>query len=126
LQYAVFCPDRGPDSFQCTARRACRPVSSDFFPVYYNCGGLVISLLAATIAIGTNAKVSAVLFLVAVLFVFVRQILMLLNNRARDDEIPGIQSAGKRFKILRFVSVFINCSQSITLLAALGLIFWGH
>jgi len=96
-----------------------------FFPVYY-LWGLVISLLAATIAMGTNATVSAVLFLVAMLFVFVRQILMPLINRARDDELPGIQGAGRRFKILRFVSVFINGFQLITLLAVLGLIFWGH
>jgi len=96
-----------------------------FFPGYY-LWGLVVALLAAAIAMGTNATASVVLFLVAMLFVFVRQTLMPLINRARDDELLDIQGAGRRFKILHFVSVFINGFQLITLLAVLGLIFWSH
>ena len=91
------------------------------FPGYY-LWGLIIALIAAAIAMGTNATVSVALFLVALLFVFVRQTLMPRINHARDDELEGLPGAGERFKKLHLWSVLINGFQLLILLAVVGLL----
>jgi hypothetical protein len=96
-----------------------------FFPGYY-LWGTVVALIAAAIALGTNDTVSVALFLVALLFVFVRQTLMPLINRARDDELQGMQGAGRRFKTLHLLSVLINGVQLLMLIVVMGLLHWGY
>ncbi|MGB5275939.1 MAG: DUF4149 domain-containing protein [Gammaproteobacteria bacterium] len=87
-----------------------------FFPRYY-LWGLILALIAAAFAIPANAIVSTACFLVALLFVYVRQTLMPQINRARDDELQGMPGAGKRFKTLHMWSVAINGFQMLILLA---------
>ena len=77
------------------------------FPGYY-LWDLVIVLLSASIAMGTNAAASVALLLVAVLFVFERQSLMPSINNARDEELQDTPGTGRRFKYLHFSSVFGN------------------
>ena len=91
------------------------------FPGYY-LWGLIIALLAAAIAMGTNAAVSVALLLVALLFVFERQSLMPLINLARDEELQGNPGAGRRFKYLHFSSVLVNGLQLLLLLVVVGLL----
>ena len=96
-----------------------------FCPGYY-LWGLIIATIAAAIAMGTNAAVSVALFLVALLFVFVRQTLMPRINHARDGELEGLPGAGQRFKRLHLWSVLINGFQLLILLVAVGLLVWSH
>lgn len=91
------------------------------FPGYY-LWGLVIALLSAAVAMGTNAAVSAALLLVALLFVFERQTLMPLINHERDQELKGTPGAGRRFKYLHFSSVLVNGLQLLLLLVVMGLL----
>lgn len=53
--------------------------------------------------------------LVALLFVFARQSLMPISNRARDDDLHGVPGACKRFQILHRGSVIINGVQMLLL-----------
>ena len=91
------------------------------FPGYY-LWGLVIALLGAAIAMGTNATVSVALLLVALLFVFERQTLMPLINHERDQELQGTPGAGRRFKYLHFSSMLVNGLQLLLLLVVTGLL----
>lgn len=91
------------------------------FPVYY-LWGLVIALLSAAIAMGTNAAVSAALLLVALLFVFARQTLMPMINHARDEDLQGTPGAGRRFRYLHLSSVLVNGLQLLLLLVVTGLL----
>jgi hypothetical protein len=94
-----------------------------FFPHYY-LWGLVFALIAAAIAMSANAAASGVLLLVALLFVFARQVLMPHINRARDEELMGLSGAARRFKLLHLWSVLINVFQMLILLVAAFLLYW--
>jgi hypothetical protein len=94
-----------------------------FFPHYY-LWGLVFALIAAAIAMTANAAASVVLLLVALLFVFARQVLMPGINRARDDESMGLPGAARRFRLLHLWSVLINVFQMLILLVAAFLLHW--
>jgi hypothetical protein len=92
-----------------------------FFPHYY-LWGLVVALTTATLAFNSNAVVSVVCFLVALLFVFSRQILMPLINRERDAELQGVTGAAKRFNLLHRWSVLINIAQIAILFGVAALL----
>ena len=92
-----------------------------FFPKYYS-WGIVVAIIAATVASATNIVVAAACFLVALLFVIARQVLMPRINRARDDELNDVPGARKRFRLLHRWSVIINGAQMLLLVAAAYLV----
>ena len=94
-----------------------------FFPHYY-LWGLGIALIAAALAMDKNAEVSVVLLLVALLFVFARQLLMPQINHARDEELMGLPGASRRFKLLHLGSVLVNGFQILVLMAAVAMLYW--
>ena len=94
-----------------------------FFPNYY-LWGVIVALITAAIAMASSATIGVACLLVALLFVFARQILMPRINLARDQEAQGVAGASKRFKALHLWSVVINGFQMLVLLAAAGLILW--
>lgn len=55
-------------------------------------------------------------------FVFARQVLMPVINRARDAELAGDTAAGRRFRRLHGLSVLLNAAQWLAVLGALVLV----
>ncbi len=95
------------------------------FPWYYSTMGtttlvaLLGLLFSASQTTGWEVPLVA---LVLLGFVFARQVLMPLINRARDEELAGRAGAAHRFKRLHQASVLINGVQWIAVLAALVLV----
>ena len=85
------------------------------FPHYY-LWGLIIALVIALLAINTYPLVSVACSLVAMLFVYSRQILMPKINKLRDAQLQGDTGAGRHFKQLHRWSVLINAGQVLVLL----------
>lgn len=76
-----------------------------FFPKYY-LFGLVLSLIGLIIAIFDKNNMSLIVFLLIIIgFLFSRQFLMPLINKAKDN------NNEKKFNILHRVSVLINFIQ---------------
>ena len=87
-----------------------------FFPKYY-LFGLVLSLTGLIIAIFDKNNMSLIVFLLIIIgFVFSRQFLMPIINKAKDN------NNEKKFNILHRVSVLINFIQ-ISLCVFLLIIF---
>lgn len=87
-----------------------------FFPKYY-LFGLVLSLTGLIIAIFDKNNMSLIVFLLIIIgFLFSRQFLMPLINKAKDN------NKEKKFNILHRVSVLINFIQ-ISLCVFLLIIF---
>ena len=87
-----------------------------FFPKYY-LFGLVLSLTGLIIAIFDKNNMSIIIFLLIIIgFLFSRQFLMPLINKAKDN------NNEKKFNILHRVSVLINFIQ-ISLCVFLLIIF---
>ena len=87
-----------------------------FFPKYY-LFGLVLSLIGLIIAIFDKNNISLIVFLLIIIgFLFSRQFLMPLINKAKDN------NNEKKFNILHRVSVLINFIQ-ISLCVYLLIIF---
>ena len=87
-----------------------------FFPKYY-LFGLVLSLTGLIIAIFDKNNMSLIVFLLIIIgFLFSRQFLMPLINKAKDN------NNEKKFNILHRVSVLINFMQ-ISLCVFLLIIF---
>ena len=87
-----------------------------FFPKYY-LFGFVLSLTGLIIAIFDKNKMSLIVFLLIIIgFLFSRQFLMPLINKAKDN------NNEKKFNILHRVSVLINFIQ-ISLCVFLLIIF---
>jgi hypothetical protein len=92
------------------------------FPWYYLAMGatILIALTALILGAGVSATWEVVLAtLVLAGFVFARQVLMPLINRARDAELAGETGAARRFKRLHRMSVIINGVQWLAVLAVL-------
>ncbi len=92
------------------------------FPWYYLTMGAttLVALLALLFSASqTTGWEVPLVALVLLGFVFARQVLMPLINRARDDEVAGSAGAGRRFKRLHRTSVVINGVQWLAVLAAL-------
>ena len=76
-----------------------------FFPKYY-LFGLVLSLLGLIISIFEKNNISLIIFVILVIgFLFSRQFLMPIINKAKDD------NNEKKFKTLHRFSVLINFIQ---------------
>jgi hypothetical protein len=94
------------------------------FPRYY-LWGLVSAVLATLLAHFAKADGGVIVICagVTVLFVFTRQQLLPAINRARDargaDEI-----AARRFRRLHGLSMLVNLSQMLLLMAATGMLIW--
>ena len=87
-----------------------------FFPKYY-LFGLVLSLTGLIIAIFDKNNMSIIIFLLIIIgFLFSRQFLMPIINKAKDN------NNEKKFNILHRVSVLINLIQ-ISLCVFLLIIF---
>ena len=87
-----------------------------FFPKYY-LFGLVLSLIGLIIAIFDKNNMSIIIFLLIIIgFLFSRQFLMPIINKAKDN------NNEKKFNILHRVSVLINFIQ-ISLCVFLLIIF---
>ena len=87
-----------------------------FFPKYY-LFGLVLSLIGMIIAIFDKNNMSLIIFLLIMIgFLFSRQFLMPIINKAKDN------NNEKKFNILHRVSVLINFMQ-ISLCVFLLIIF---
>jgi len=87
-----------------------------FFPKYY-LFGLVLSLTGLIIAIFDKNNMSLIIFLLIIIgFLFSRQFLMPIINKAKDN------NNEKKFNILHRFSVFINFIQ-ISLCVFLLIIF---
>ncbi len=92
------------------------------FPWYYLTMGAttLVALLAMLFGPSHTANLEAPLVALVLLgFVFARQVLMPLINRARDEELAGRAGAAQRFKRLHQTSVMINAIQWLAVLAAL-------
>lgn len=95
------------------------------FPWYYFTMGAttLVALLASLFSPSHTAKWEAPLVALVLLgFIFARQVLMPLVNRARDEELAGRAGAAHRFKRLHQASVLINSVQWVAVLAALVLV----
>ena len=88
-----------------------------FFPKYY-LFGLVLSLTGLIIAIFDKNNMSLIIFLLIIIgFLFSRQFLMPIINKAKDN------NNEKKFNILHRFSVLINFIQ-ISLCVFLLIMFW--
>ncbi len=88
-----------------------------FFPQYY-LWGAILSVICALSAIGASLAISLTCALMAVLFIYARQILMPQINRARDSHKQGVIGAEDHFKKLHLRSVVINGFQLLSLFSA--------
>ncbi|MBK1668132.1 hypothetical protein CKO28_08795 [Rhodovibrio sodomensis] len=80
------------------------------FPVYY-LGMFAFAATAAAAAALVRPVDAVVLALVALGFLYARQVLMPRINALRDRELAGESAAGKRFERLHGLSVWINGAQ---------------
>ena len=95
------------------------------FPWYYlTMGATTLLALVAMIPAQYEGPASEGVLTLAVLsgFIFARQVLMPSINRARDAELAGRETAGRRFARLHRTSVLINGLQWLATLAALVLV----
>ena len=95
------------------------------FPWYYlTMGATTLLALVAMIPAQHEGPASEGVLTLAVLsgFIFARQVLMPSINRARDAELAGRETAGRRFARLHRTSVLINGLQWLATLAALVLV----
>ena len=89
------------------------------FPVYY-LGMFAFAAVAAAAAAFDRPIDAVVLAVVALGFLYARQVLMPQINAMRDQELAGEQAAGKRFQRLHGLSVWINGVQFLVATAVLA------
>ena len=88
------------------------------FPRYY-LWGIIFATITAAIAISIDTAVFATVLVIALLFIFSRQILVPAINVARDAKLAGEDGAVPRFKRLHLISVLINLSQMLMLVGCI-------
>ena len=88
-----------------------------FFPQYY-LWGAVLSVICALVAAGSSLVISLTCALIAVLFIYARQVLMPQINQARDGDKQGVIGAADHFRKLHLRSVMINGFQLLSLFSA--------
>ncbi len=88
-----------------------------FFPQYY-LWGAVLSVICALVAAGSSLVISLTCALIAVLFIYARQVLMPQINQARDGDKQGVIGAADQFRKLHLKSVIINSLQLLSLFSA--------
>jgi hypothetical protein len=94
-----------------------------FFPRYY-VWGLALAVAAAVTVPWSQWPIGVACAVVAVLFLYARQVLMPKINAARDAQLRGEPAAGRRFGRLHLASVVINGLQLLILVAAMGVVIW--
>ena len=95
------------------------------FPWYYLTMGTTTLIALVALILGASATATweiALTAFVLIGFVYARQVLMPMINRARDAELAGDTGAARRFKRLHQTSVFINGMQWLAVLVALILV----
>ena len=95
------------------------------FPWYYLTMGATSLVALGALALGASQMASWAAGLTALVllgFIYVRQFLMPMINRARDAELAGDSEAGARFSRLHRSSVVINALQWFAMLAALVMV----
>lgn len=97
------------------------PFLRGVFPRYY-AWGIVVSAIAAALAVPADTLSAAVLAGVAVAFLAVRQVVVPRINRARDARAAGDQAAAGDFARLHRLSMFINLAQMLALIAVIFLL----
>ena len=91
------------------------------FPLYF-LWGIVISILAEIILLYQGLSLKALFMaIVAIGFLYSRQVLVPLLNKNRDMANEGNSEAKKTFSSLHFRSVSINIIQMILLIAILAI-----
>ena len=88
------------------------------FPRYY-LWGIIFAIITAAIAIKVDTSVFTMVSVIAVLFIFSRQILVPAINVARDTKLAGEDGAVPRFNRLHLISVLINLSQMLMLVGCI-------
>ena len=88
------------------------------FPRYY-LWGIIFAIITAAIAFRVDFTVFISVSIIALLFIFSRQILVPAINVARDAKLAGEDGAVARFKRLHLVSVLINLSQMLVLVGCI-------
>ena len=94
-----------------------------FFPHYY-LWGLVVALIATVVGAFVGPTSLVLCLLVVALFLYVRQSLMPMINRARDASLAGDAAAKDRFERLHHASVAINLTQLVILLMVAARLVW--
>ncbi len=105
-----------PSVFRFVPEREAGLFLRGMFPRYY-LWGVVLSMGMTVLAALISPTVLAASVLVLVLFVIARQVLMPAINEARDQAKQGDDGAQKRFAYLHRISVIINLTQMLLLLA---------
>ena len=86
------------------------------FPRYYLWGGILACLGVPIAIFGSSTVMGIACALVALLFVYARQVLIPAINRARDAQLAGDGDAASRFRRLHLQSVLINLFQLLLLI----------
>ncbi len=95
------------------------------FPWYYLTMGTTTLITLITLILGASGTARWEIVLTALVligFIYARQVLMPMINRARDAEVAGERGASYRFKRLHQASVAINGVQWLTVLVTLILV----
>lgn len=92
-----------------------------FFPRYY-LWGFILAGIGTLLALQWGWPTALICAAVAVMFLFARQYLMPLINAARDAELEGDTSAGRRFQRLHLASVVLNSAQFVMLLGVAAIL----
>ena len=94
------------------------------FPRYY-AWGIAVAAIAATLAVPADRLSAAILGLITMAFLAVRQVLLPRINRARQGRAAGDESAKADFARLHRLSVLINLAQMLGLVAVIFLLAGG-
>ena len=94
------------------------------FPRYY-AWGIAVSAIAAVLAVPADRLSAAILGLVTMAFLAVRQVVAPRINRAREGREAGIEAAKAAFARLHRLSVLINLAQMLALIAVIVLLAGG-
>ena len=105
-----------PSVFRFVPEREAGLFLRGMFPRYY-LWGVVLSMGMTVLAAFISPVVLAASGLVLVLFVIARQVLMPAINQARDQAKQGDDGAQAKFASLHRISVIINLTQMLLLLA---------
>ena len=105
-----------PSVFRFVPEREAGIFLRGLFPRYY-LWGIVLSLCMTALATFISPAVLVSSLVVLVLFVIARQVLMPAINQARDLAKQGTAGAQEKFTSLHRLSVIINLTQMLLLLA---------
>ena len=97
------------------------PFLRGVFPRYY-AWGIAVAAIAAVLAVPADTVSAAILGLVTMAFLAVRQVVAPRINLARDAKAAGIEAAKSAFARLHRLSVLINLAQMLALVGVIVLL----